>query len=242
MGRSCPSPRLLTMPRWCRERCPHPARPRDIERPEYVGQAAPRRRYTGPEVKDAETIERMRVAGRIAAQALAEVGQPRRAGCHDRRARPGRPRVPVRPRRLPVDARLQGLPQVAVHLGQRGDLPRHPGHDRPERRRHRQRRHHGVHRRRARRHRRDLPGRRRRRGVTAAGRAHPRGDDAGDQGGRTRPAGQRDRPGDRVLREAVRLRRGARLHRARHRHGVPLRAGHPPLRRPVLRHGDGGRA
>ena len=30
---------------------------------------------------------------------------------------------------------------------------------------------------------------------------------------------------------AVRLRRRARLHRPRHRHGVPLRAGHPPLRR-----------
>ena len=33
----------------------------------------------------------------------------------------------MRPRRLPVDARLQGLPEVAVHQRQRGDLPRHPG-------------------------------------------------------------------------------------------------------------------
>jgi methionyl aminopeptidase len=47
--------------------------PREIERPEYVGRRYPR---TGEsEVKDAETIERMRVAGRIAAQALAEVGK-----------------------------------------------------------------------------------------------------------------------------------------------------------------------
>jgi methionyl aminopeptidase len=46
--------------------------PAHIARPEYVGQRAPR--VGEPEVKDAETIERMRVAGRLAAQALAEVG------------------------------------------------------------------------------------------------------------------------------------------------------------------------
>jgi methionyl aminopeptidase len=47
--------------------------PAHITRPEYVGRRAPR----GGErdIKDAETIERMRVAGRIAAQALAEVGK-----------------------------------------------------------------------------------------------------------------------------------------------------------------------
>jgi methionyl aminopeptidase len=48
--------------------------PSDIARPEYVGQPGPAR-YTGPEVKDADTIARMRVAGRIAAEALAEVGR-----------------------------------------------------------------------------------------------------------------------------------------------------------------------
>jgi methionyl aminopeptidase len=47
--------------------------PARIKRPEYVGKRYPK---TGePNVKDAETIERMRVAGRIAAQALAEVGK-----------------------------------------------------------------------------------------------------------------------------------------------------------------------
>jgi methionyl aminopeptidase len=52
-----------------------PARavPASITRPEYVGRRYPK---TGePEVKDASTIERMRVASRIAAQALAEVGR-----------------------------------------------------------------------------------------------------------------------------------------------------------------------
>ena len=48
--------------------------PAHIPRPEYVDKAAPER-FTGSEVKDAETIEKMRVAGRIAAQALQEVGK-----------------------------------------------------------------------------------------------------------------------------------------------------------------------
>jgi methionyl aminopeptidase len=48
--------------------------PPAIARPEYVGRKAPER-YSGPEVKDADTIARMRLAGRIAARALAEVGR-----------------------------------------------------------------------------------------------------------------------------------------------------------------------
>jgi methionyl aminopeptidase len=47
--------------------------PANIEVPEYVGRKRPR--IGEPDVKDAETIERMRVAGRIAAQALEEVGR-----------------------------------------------------------------------------------------------------------------------------------------------------------------------
>jgi methionyl aminopeptidase len=52
-----------------------PARqvPASIARPEYVGKRYPRTGET--EVKDPETIERMRIAGQIAAQALAEVGR-----------------------------------------------------------------------------------------------------------------------------------------------------------------------
>ena len=47
--------------------------PAHIPRPEYVGKKRP---WTGePDVKDADTIERMRVAGRLAAQALAEIGR-----------------------------------------------------------------------------------------------------------------------------------------------------------------------
>jgi methionyl aminopeptidase len=47
--------------------------PARIERPEYVGKRYPR--IGEPDVKDPVTIEAMRVAGRIAAQALAEVGK-----------------------------------------------------------------------------------------------------------------------------------------------------------------------
>jgi methionyl aminopeptidase len=48
--------------------------PTVIARPEYVGRDAPTP-YAGPEVKDAETIAAMRIAGRIAADALSEVGR-----------------------------------------------------------------------------------------------------------------------------------------------------------------------
>jgi methionyl aminopeptidase len=48
--------------------------PAGIPRPEYVGR--PRAaRYTGPEVKDAATIEAMRLAGRLAARAMAEAAK-----------------------------------------------------------------------------------------------------------------------------------------------------------------------
>ena len=47
--------------------------PASIARPEYVGKPRPAP-YTGPEVKDAATIEAIRAASRLAAQALAEVG------------------------------------------------------------------------------------------------------------------------------------------------------------------------
>jgi methionyl aminopeptidase len=48
--------------------------PAQIARPEYVGRPAPAPN-TAPEVKDEATIEAMRIAGRIAAQALVECGR-----------------------------------------------------------------------------------------------------------------------------------------------------------------------
>jgi methionyl aminopeptidase len=48
--------------------------PPHIPRPEYVGRDRPAP-YTGPEVKDAETIDAMRRSGKLAAQALVEVSR-----------------------------------------------------------------------------------------------------------------------------------------------------------------------
>jgi len=48
--------------------------PERIARPEYVGKSAPTP-YRGPEVKDHATITAMRIAGRLAADALVEVGR-----------------------------------------------------------------------------------------------------------------------------------------------------------------------
>lgn len=48
--------------------------PASIPRPEYVGRPGPAR-FEGSEVKPPETIERIRRAGRIAAQAIREVGR-----------------------------------------------------------------------------------------------------------------------------------------------------------------------
>ena len=48
--------------------------PPHIPRPEYVGRSRPAP-YTGPEAKDPETVERMRRAGKLAAQALVEVSR-----------------------------------------------------------------------------------------------------------------------------------------------------------------------
>ena len=48
--------------------------PAHIARPEYVGKSAPSPHNTG-NVQTTETIEKMRIAGKLAAQALAEVGR-----------------------------------------------------------------------------------------------------------------------------------------------------------------------
>ncbi|MFC8303791.1 type I methionyl aminopeptidase [Specibacter sp. NPDC057265] len=48
--------------------------PRNIPRPEYVGKAGPAP-FTGTEVKDAETLEKIRISAKIAAQAIVEVGR-----------------------------------------------------------------------------------------------------------------------------------------------------------------------
>ena len=76
-----------------------------------------------------------------------------------RRARPHRARLRRRARRVPVDARLPRLPEVLVHLGQRGHLPRHTRRHGARRRRPREPRRDGLPRRVPRRPQPDLRGR-----------------------------------------------------------------------------------
>ncbi len=82
-------------------------------------------------MQDADTVERMRIAGRIAAQAMEEAAKHIAPGvttdeldriAHTYMCDHGA---------YPSTLGYQGLPQVAVRLGQRGDLPRHPRLDRP---------------------------------------------------------------------------------------------------------------
>lgn len=58
---------------------PTRAVPSDIVRPEYVGKTAPAK-FTGSDVKSPEAIEKIRAAGRIAAQAIQLVGEACRPG------------------------------------------------------------------------------------------------------------------------------------------------------------------
>ncbi|CAM05169.1 methionyl aminopeptidase [Saccharopolyspora erythraea NRRL 2338] len=58
---------------------PHRQVPTTIERPEYVGKAAPKRN-TEPYVQPPEVVEAMRVAGKLAAQALVAAGEAVRPG------------------------------------------------------------------------------------------------------------------------------------------------------------------
>lgn len=53
---------------------PQLAVPTSIPRPEYVGKAGPAP-FKGSEVKDAETLEKIRISSKIAAQAIVEVGK-----------------------------------------------------------------------------------------------------------------------------------------------------------------------
>lgn len=53
--------------------------PAAIERPEYVGKRGPKP-YKGPDVQTPDTIERMRIAGKLAAQAIVEVAKNIRPG------------------------------------------------------------------------------------------------------------------------------------------------------------------
>ena len=162
---------------------------------------------------------------------------------HHRRDRRLRPRALHRARRLPEPAQLQRLPEERLHLGQRGHLPRHPRH----------------------------PGAARTAtsststspssSTASTATPTPRSSSAtsttraaslvrvteecmwkGIEAVRAGPAGQRHRPGHRGPRQGAPLRRGAGVHRPRHRRAVPHRPADPPLLRPERHARSCGRA
>ena len=137
-------------------------------------------------VKSPDVIARMRVAGRIAAEVLAVTGAAVSPGGDDRGARPDRPPGLHRAGRLSLHPQLPRLPEVDLHLGQRGDLPRHPRRPPAGGRRHRQYRRHRLYRRCARRLQRHLRRRRGRSRIAGAGRGHPGVPGPGHRRGPTR--------------------------------------------------------
>ena len=220
---------------------PQRAVPSSIARPEYVGKEAPTP-YTGPEVQDAETVERMRAAGRIAARAMEEAARHIAPGvttdaldavAHAYMCDHGAYPSTLGYRRFPKslctsvnEVICHGIPDSTVLRD--GDIVNLDVTAYID----------GVH------------------GDTNATYLCGEVDETSRQlVERTReslnraikavrpgPAAQRDRPRHRVLRAPVRLRRGAGLHRARHQHLVPLRPDRAALRRPAGDDRDAGPA
>ena len=212
---------------------PRRAVPASIARPHYVGTWPDTMAdFDDPMVKDADTIARMRVAGRIAADAMVEVGRHVAPGVTtDELDRIGHEFM-IAQRRLPVDAaatRTSRSRCARASTRSSATASRTPARSptatssrstspptsaactatpaRPS-----------------------TPATSRPRcAISASGpsEAMLRGIRAVRPG---RPD-QRHRPGDRVLREALRLRRGARLHRPRRRPELPHQADDPALRR-----------
>lgn len=91
--------------------------PSSIPRPEYVGKAGPAK-FTGSEVKTAQTIEKIRVASKIAAQAIVEVGKHIKPGVTtDQLDRVGHEFLLAHDA-YPSTLGYRGFPEVAVLLTQ----------------------------------------------------------------------------------------------------------------------------
>ena len=171
-------------------------------------------------------------AGKLAAQALAEVGRAIAPGVTtDELDRIGHEFL-CDHGAYPSTLGYRGFPKSLCSSLNEVICHGIPDDTRPARRRHLQHRHHRLHRRGARRHQRHVPRRRGRRGGRACSSSAPH-----EATMRGHPRGRPGRPINVIGRviesyaQAVRLRGRARLHRSRDRHGVPHRPGRPALRR-----------
>src|SRR5256885_6336674 len=86
--------------------------PPQVRRPEYVGKTRPKP-YTGSHVQTPETIEKMRVAGRLAAQATMLAGGHCKPGGTTHEIDRGVDEVLVDHRALPPTPGLKGFPQAS---------------------------------------------------------------------------------------------------------------------------------
>ena len=94
-------------------------------------------------IKTPEEQEKMRVAGRLAAEVLDMIGEHVVPGRDHRGARPALPRLHRQRAAVdPGEPQLPRLPQDHLHLGQPRGLPRHPERQAAQGRRHRQYRRH----------------------------------------------------------------------------------------------------
>ena len=200
-------------------------------------------RRAGRERRPGGRIARMRRAGRAAAEVLASSGRAGAPRRHHRRARRAVAHEACIARGgYPSPLNYRGFPKSHLHLGQRGDLPRHPRQPAAGGRRHRQPRRHRLPRRGARRLPRHLP--RSARWTTTSRRlvqVTARVPDAGHR------AVQPGRPisdiGRAIEDHATAYGYGVvrALLRPRHRRALPHRAADPPLlrARATHRHGAG---
>mmetsp|Transcript_6385 Transcript_6385/g.24680 ORF Transcript_6385/g.24680 Transcript_6385/m.24680 type:complete len:230 (+) Transcript_6385:1644-2333(+) len=150
-------------------------------------------------------------------------------------------------RRVPVPEELHGLPQVSVHLRERGGVPRDPGRSAPGGWGHRQPGHNRVPERVPRRPERDVHGRNRkfrpgtRREGQGADEVRPGVPGTRDGAVYARRAVQGPGRGDTDARQRARVRRGEGLLRARHRRPLSLRPERPALRQEQGCRGDEAR-
>ena len=154
----------------------------------YVEAAAAPLRKTGQiKLHGKDAFEGMRKAGRLVAECLDMLVDEVKPGVADRAARPAGAGVRLRPRRAAGHADVPRLQEIDLHLDQPRGLPRHPGRQAAEGRRHRQHRRHADPQRLARRFQPHVRGGRNPAPRRAADRRDLRGDDARhrrDQAGR----------------------------------------------------------
>ncbi len=99
--------------------------PEHIQRPSYAETGEPVD-WDEPRVKSPEIIERMRHAGKVAAEILTLAGEFVKPGLTTDEIDEYVHGLHLERNAYPSPLNYHGYPEERVHVGQRGDLPRHP--------------------------------------------------------------------------------------------------------------------